>query len=134
MSTSMRSWSPGFTGRRNFTLSIDMKYTTFEPGSSTVPIRRTPPTCAIASTISTPGMMGCPGKCPWKKGSLIVTFLIPTTRVFSSISTIRSTNRNGYRWGRICMISSMPSTRASVGAAGADACATMARTSVTVPR
>ena len=36
-----------------------------------------PPTCAIASMISTPGMIGCPGKCPWKNGSLIVTFLMP---------------------------------------------------------
>ena len=27
--------------------------------------------------ISTPGMTGCPGKWPWKNGSLMVTFLMP---------------------------------------------------------
>ena len=36
-----------------------------------------PPTWAIASMMSTPGMIGWPGKCPWKNGSLIVTFLMP---------------------------------------------------------
>ena len=40
-------------------------------------------------------MMGCPGKWPWKKGSLMVTFLIPTMRFPGSHSTIRSTRRNG---------------------------------------
>ena len=38
-----------------------------------------PPTCAIASRISTAGMIGRPGKWPWKNGSLIVTFLMPST-------------------------------------------------------
>jgi hypothetical protein len=54
----------------------------------------TPPHCAIASMMSTAGMMGWPGKCPTKNGSLMVTFLIPTTR-FSSRLRIRSTSRNG---------------------------------------
>src|SRR2546425_36701 len=34
----------------------------------------------MASMIRTPGMMGRPGKWPWKNGSLTVTFLIPITR------------------------------------------------------
>jgi hypothetical protein len=28
----------------------------------------------MTSRINTPGIIGVPGKCPWKKGSLIVTF------------------------------------------------------------
>jgi len=55
----------------------------------------TAPTWAIPSTTSTAGITGWPGKWPWKKGSLIVTFLMPTARVLSSISTTRSTRRNG---------------------------------------
>ena len=46
-----------------------------------VPSSSIPPTCAIASMMSTPGMIGWPGKWPWKNGSLIVTFLIPTIRL-----------------------------------------------------
>ena len=34
--------------------------------------------CAIASTISTPGITGMTGKWPWKCGSLTVTFFRPT--------------------------------------------------------
>ena len=33
-----------------------------------------PPACASASSTSTPGITGCPGKWPWKNGSLPVTF------------------------------------------------------------
>ena len=44
----------------------------------------TPPTCAIASIISTAGIIGWPGKWPTKKGSFMVTFLMPTTRLPSS--------------------------------------------------
>ena len=55
----------------------------------------TPPTCAIASMIKTAGMIGCPGKCPWKNGSFTVTFLMPMTRFSSSSSRMRSTRRNG---------------------------------------
>ena len=47
----------------------------------------TAPAWAIASTISTPGMTGCPGKCPAKNGSLIVTFLRATIRFPASISS-----------------------------------------------
>jgi hypothetical protein len=50
---------------------------------------------ANASMIRTPGMTGAPGKCPWKYGSFIVTFLIATTRRPGSSSTTRSTRRNG---------------------------------------
>jgi len=31
--------------------------------------------------ISTPGITGCAGKCPWKKFSLMVTFLMPMQEV-----------------------------------------------------
>ena len=50
---------------------------------------------AMASMINTPGMIGAPGKCPWKNGSFIVTFLYATIRLPGSISTIRSTSKNG---------------------------------------
>ena len=40
----------------------------------------TPAVCAMASTISTPGITGKSGKWPWKNGSLSVTFLMPTMR------------------------------------------------------
>ena len=54
----------------------------------------TPPTCAIASTCSTPGITGAPGKCPTKNGSFMVTFFIPITSV-SVRCRILSTSRNG---------------------------------------
>ena len=53
-----------------------------------------PVICFMDSSTRTPGMMGSPGKCPWKKGSLIVTFFNPTTRS-SPTSRTRSTSRNG---------------------------------------
>src|SRR6516225_4214213 len=56
-----------------------------------------------------PRHTGAPGKCPWKKCSLIVTFLMPTMRLGSS-SVMRSTRRKGYRWGRIFMMSVIPYT------------------------
>src|SRR3990170_1852147 len=40
-----------------------------------------------------------------KNGSLMVTFLIPTTRRPGSNSTIRSSRRKGERWGSNLMIS-----------------------------
>ena len=36
------------------------------------------PDWAMASTISTPGITGLSGKCPWKNGSFTVTHLMPT--------------------------------------------------------
>ena len=42
--------------------------------------RSAPPAWAMASTMRTPGMMGKPGKWPWKCGSLMVTFLMATMR------------------------------------------------------
>jgi len=53
------------------------------------------PAWAIASITSTPGMMGVPGKWPWKKGSFMVTFLMATNRLAGSNSTTLSINRNG---------------------------------------
>ena len=54
-----------------------------------------PASWAMASSWSTPGMSGMSGKCPWKKGSLIVTFLIPTARRKPSTSITRSMSRKG---------------------------------------
>jgi len=71
---------------------------------------RTPPSCAIASIIKTPGMMGRSGKWPVNWGSFMVTFLIPTTRLPGSSSTTLSTRRKGYRCGRIFAMSSTVAT------------------------
>src|SRR5512140_211507 len=106
---SRRSWSPGTTGRRNLQLSIPVKYAIRFPPPIALSAR-IPPVCARASTIRTPGMIGCPGKCPWKNGSLIVTFLMPTILFPGSNSTIRSTSRNGYRCGNSSMISRIRNT------------------------
>ena len=70
-----------------------------DPAFGTEPRRSIPPTCAIASMISTPGITGYPGKWPWKNPSLIETFLIALIRWPLSHSSTRSTSRNGYRCG-----------------------------------
>ncbi|MNJ01956.1 hypothetical protein D3C73_1617480 [compost metagenome] len=43
----------------------------------------TPPAWAMASMISTPGMIGWLGKWPWKNGSLMLTFLVAMMVRFS---------------------------------------------------
>ena len=48
---------------------------------------------AVALYLS--GMIGRPGKCPWKCGSFMLTFLIPSAEEKPSISTTRSTSRKG---------------------------------------
>ena len=64
-------WSPGTTGFLNLTLSIETNkispISPISPLSITFGIDKrasTPPTCAIASMISTPGIIGLPGKWP----------------------------------------------------------------------
>lgn len=107
-SISSRSVSPGFTCRRNLKLFIFVN-TASLPLFSSMDSAKTAPTCASASTISTPGMMGFPGKCPWKNGSFTVTFLMPTAFP-SPISSTLSTSKNGYRCGMIsciCLLSSI---------------------------
>jgi len=47
------------------------------------------------STMRTPGIIGLSGKCPGKKLSLIVTFLIATAETPGLYSITLSTNRNG---------------------------------------
>ena len=42
-----------------------------------------------------PGMIGNPGKCPTKNGSLMVTFLMATTRRLRSSSSTRSISNRG---------------------------------------
>ena len=68
---------------------------------------RMPPICASASRMSTPGMMGRAGKCPWNQGSPIVTHLWPTMRSRGTTSVTRSTSTNGHRCGRICRMRSI---------------------------
>ena len=57
-STSIRSWSPGVTGRRNLARSMPVNTTSFLSRSGISAIMMIPPACAIASTTSTPGMIG----------------------------------------------------------------------------
>src|SRR5439155_96921 len=71
---------------------------------------RMAPACAIDSIVNTPGMTGVDGKWPLKNGSLIVTFFSATIRLSGSTSRTRSTRRNGYRCGRIRMISAIRSS------------------------
>src|SRR6478735_7961421 len=61
---------------------------------------RMPAACAIASRISTPGMIGRCGKCPGKYGSFTETFFSATMRLPSSSSLTRSIIRSGKRCGR----------------------------------
>src|SRR6266550_3399178 len=77
----------------------------------------------MASTISTPGMIGRFGKCPAKKGSLIVTFLIATMRSLRFRSMTRSINRNGNRCGRMRQISLMSSVVFTNSGASTSGCA-----------
>ncbi len=52
-------------------------------------------TCASVSIMSTPGISGAPGKCPWKNSSETVTFLYATTRRPGSCSATTSTSADG---------------------------------------
>src|ERR1035437_9645443 len=97
--TSRRSWSPGVTMRLKRHSSMAAK----RPSRSPKPgcwATKMPIVWARASIWSTPGMIGWPGKCPWKNHSVAVPDLRPTIRFASaSYSTIRSTSRNGQRCG-----------------------------------
>ena len=53
--------------------------------------------------MSTPGITGAPGKCPWKNVSFIVIFLHPITWLGDNSYTL-STNKNGGRCGNISII------------------------------
>src|SRR4051794_13610758 len=59
-----------------------------------------PPTCASASTISTPGSVGRPGKWPAKNASSPVRCHRPRAERPGTTSSISSTKRNGGRWGK----------------------------------
>ena len=56
-----------------------------------------PAAWAIASSWSTPGITGFPGKCPWKYCSLSVTFLIAVSSSSPRVSngTFASYNQGG---------------------------------------
>ena len=85
-------------------LSIPTKYAVF-PFHAGRSKSATAPVWAIASTSSTPGITGLPGKCPAKYGSLKLTHFFPTARIPGSSSSIVSIRRKGCLWGRISMIS-----------------------------
>src|SRR5687767_3997852 len=57
--------------------------------------------------MSTPGITATCGKCPGKKGSFTLTFLSATMRLSFSKDSTRSISRNGWRWGRYSLISSI---------------------------
>ena len=58
-------------------------------------------TCVRASIMSTPGMTGIPGKCPWKNSSPTVTFLYATSRFPGSCSMTPSTNSAALSGGAV---------------------------------
>src|SRR6266851_7809632 len=60
----------------------------------------TPPSCAIASTMSTPGSVGRPGKWPAKNGSSPVRCHDPRALTPGSTSSMVSIRRKGGRCGR----------------------------------
>ena len=59
------------------------------------------PTCAIASVRIVGGITGRPPAPYDRYFSLNETFLMPTIRLSTSNSVIRSTSKKGYRWGRM---------------------------------
>src|SRR5688572_7972635 len=91
---------------------MPMKYTTafFTCSGSLCRRPMIAPAWAMASIVRTPGITGAAGKCPAKKGSLMDTFLIATSRLSASTSITRSINRKGNRCGSIRMISAMRSS------------------------
>ena len=87
--------SPGNTCRRNFALSTP-RSTARTVGASRSPSNRSSvATWTSDSIIMTPGMVGAPGKCPWKYSSFTVTFLTATSRFPGSCSTTASTSKEG---------------------------------------
>jgi hypothetical protein len=69
--------------------------------------------CAILSMMSAPGITAMFGKCPKKKISLPVIFLMATARFPGSRERTLSTIRKGYFWGTKVLISSKVITIAS---------------------
>src|SRR6056297_113139 len=95
ISTSKDIESPGFICFLNLVLSIPMKRVSFSFLSNSLPLyNKIADAWAIASTVRTPGKIGFPGKCPWKIGSLKVTFFLAIT-LFSVTSSILSINNIG---------------------------------------
>ncbi len=74
--TCSSSRSPGTTCRRNFAFSTPRSQARVDDGSQ--PATSSAATCVSDSIMSTPGMSGAPGKCPWKNSSETVTFLTAT--------------------------------------------------------
>ena len=93
---SSSSSSPGSTIRLKRTSSIPAKSAS-RPRFSSWESTATAPVCAIASTISTPGITGRPGKWPARYHSSGRTVFRATTRSPGSSSTTSSIRRNGSR-------------------------------------
>ena len=78
------------------------------PKSGTDPLKRgslssaIPPSWAMASTMSTPGNVGRPGKWPAKKGSSPVSLHTPLALLPGSMAVTSSTNKKGGRCGSTC--------------------------------
>src|SRR3954454_8776181 len=70
---------------------------------------RIAPTCATASVSIVGGTTASPFGDRERYHSSSVTFLIPTIRLSGSSSMMRSTSRNGNRWGRIRSIAALSS-------------------------
>ena len=51
--------------------------------------------CPKASTTKTPGITGCPGKCPLKKNLFFVIFIIPVAEIMGTILVNLSINKKG---------------------------------------
>ena len=105
--------SPGSTTRLKRQSSMPAKNAIFPRFSSST---RTAiaPVCAIASTMSTPGITGRSGKWPGNHQSSALTLRRATTRRPGSSSVTSSMRRNGSRCGRIDSITSFPNGTAGV--------------------
>src|SRR5262249_22314400 len=90
--------SPGTTGLRNLISSMPMKNASLSLASG-LERKSAQATCAIDSTIKTPGIIACSGKWPWKYGSLPDTHLMPTADLSGSVIVTLSIKRNGKRCG-----------------------------------
>ena len=95
--TSSRSRSPGTTLRRNLASLTPRSDTRAVAGAAARSRTSAAATWVSASIISTAGISGEPGKCPWKNSSLTVTFLTATSRLPGSCSVTASISSDGKR-------------------------------------
>ena len=109
---SSSSSSPGSTIRLKRTPSMPAKSAS-RPRFSSCESTATAPVWAIASTISTPGMIGRPGKCPARYHSSAARACARRRASRARARRTSSMRRNGSRCGRISSISALE--RGAVG-------------------